>query len=168
MGDRSWNYTSAYTRAHTRAQKKLMALYCWRTERDELHTLTSASTTAAHESICGARKRIIFSYFSHCIFPSTLTAHCHRFPARLLRLRSALHRCRRFFVRIFIDTIFMRVYQSFEMAQLSRKLEKTLIFFVLFCGSVLLSGRDKMDSAKYFVCIRPRYGPLIAKSIVCG
>lgn len=30
---------------------------------------------------------------------------------------------------VFIDTIFMRVYQSFWMAQLSRKLEKALIFF---------------------------------------
>lgn len=71
-------------------------------------------------------------------FTSTLTTHCHYFPDRLLRLLLLLLRC--FF---FIDTIFTRDYQSFEMAQLSRKLKKTFIFFSSSSLFFFYSDRDE-------------------------
>lgn len=106
-----------------RTQNKLMALFLVTNEKrwiTQIRTRTIA--TNAHCPWINIRCKND-KYFSHWISLSALRQH---FSVCFL-LSSSF-----FLARIFIDTIFMRVYQSFRMAQLSRKLEKALIFFPFF------------------------------------
>lgn len=151
-------------RLRTRIKTSVNGIFLLVANKKEMNYMHSAQPPPqkqflkAHESIW--EKAYLFPNF-----PSALTIHCHYFPDRLLRLLLLL-----LFLRSFIDTVLTRDYQSFQMAQLSRKLKKTFIFFSFsFYFSFFGSGRDEIYSAERdLACSRPRYGCSIAKSIVCA